>query len=75
MKDFNYILEKQNCFLKRNSDLLRSGNEPLTESDLSILLKYNIKANVKTGCEPWLLKWISIVLHTVDQEHDVFFND
>lgn len=75
MKEYNYILEKQHCFLKRNSDLLRSGNEPLTESDLQLLEKYNMKANVKSGCESWLLKWISIVLRTVDQEHELYFND
>ncbi|KAL4493614.1 hypothetical protein ABPG72_004107 [Tetrahymena utriculariae] len=74
-KEYNYILDKIHCFLKRNSDLLRSGSEPLTEDDIKLLEKYNLKQNVQKGCEKWLLKWISIILKSVSEEKELFFSD
>ncbi|EAR85193.3 SET domain protein (macronuclear) [Tetrahymena thermophila SB210] len=74
-KEYNYILDKIHCFLKRNSDLLRSGSEPLTEDDMNLLEKYNLKQNVQKGCEKWLLKWISIILKSVGEEQELFFSD
>ncbi|KAL4444781.1 hypothetical protein ABPG74_015989 [Tetrahymena malaccensis] len=74
-KEYNYILDKIHCFLKRNSDLLRSGSEPFTEEDIKLLEKYNLKQNVQKGCEKWLLKWISIILKSVGEEKELFFSD
>ncbi|EGR30374.1 SET domain protein, partial [Ichthyophthirius multifiliis] len=72
LKEYNFILEKMHCFLKRNSDLLRCSNEILNSEDLKLLEKHNMRKNITENCPSWLMKWISIILKTIDEEKSLF---
>ncbi|KRX01790.1 hypothetical protein PPERSA_00163 [Pseudocohnilembus persalinus] len=73
-KEFNFFLEQHNCFLKRNSDLLRACSEEFGEEDAQILEAFNLRENVLKNCPDWLKKWMSVVLQTVQEEGQQYFD-
>jgi hypothetical protein len=47
--------------------LVKSVQE-ITQEDLEILARHNLKDNLLGGCPPWLVKWASLVMRFLDFE-------
>ena len=66
-RDYNQNLERNTCFLSRNSLILQALEE-VTEEDLARCEAYNIKNRMLSDAPQWMTKWISILLKYMESE-------
>jgi hypothetical protein len=55
--------------------IYQSGIEELKEDDWKMLDKHNIRQSVTNGCPNWLIKWIALTLHYIEDEKDAVFKE
>ncbi|CAD8179326.1 unnamed protein product [Paramecium octaurelia] len=70
-REYNAILDRNHCFLKRNAILFNSCLDNF-KIDQRLLDKYKIRSSLLTGCPFWLKCWICQLLVFIDEEYIIY---
>jgi len=68
---FQHIITRDHNFLRRTAIMVNATLEEVTQVDLEILRKYNLKESLLDGLPSWCEKWAASILEFVEHERRI----